>query len=39
LRALIGGRTARFAIGMRLAMRIVVWLDRPASDFVYAAKW
>jgi len=36
---LTGIRTARFAIGMRLAMRIVVWLDRPASDFVYAAKW
>ncbi len=30
---------ARFAIGMKLAMRIVCWLDRPARDFIYAAKW
>jgi hypothetical protein len=36
---LTGIRTARFAIGMRLAMRIVQWLDRPASTFVYAGKW
>jgi hypothetical protein len=34
-----GIRRARFAIGMRLAMRIVAWLDRPARDFVYAANW
>ena len=34
-----GIRTARFAIGMRLAMRIVQWLDRPASTYVYAAEW
>ena len=36
---LTGIRTARFAIGMKLAMRIVQWLDCPASAFVYAAKW
>jgi hypothetical protein len=34
-----GIRRARFAIGMRLAMRIVQWLDRPARDFIYTAKW
>ena len=36
---LSGLRTAKFATGMRLAMRITQWLDRPASDFVYAARW
>jgi transcriptional regulator with XRE-family HTH domain len=36
---LTGIRTARFAIGMRLAMQIVQWLDRPAATFIYAAKW
>ncbi len=36
---LSGIRTARFAIGMRLAMRITQWLARPASAFVYAAEW
>ena len=36
---LTGLRTARFATGMDLAMRIVQWLDRPAADFIYAAKW
>jgi len=34
-----GIRTARYAIGMTLAMRITQWLERPASAFVYAAKW
>lgn len=34
-----GIRTARFSIGMRLAMRIVQWLERPAADFIYAAEW
>jgi hypothetical protein len=34
-----GIRTARFAIGMRLAMRVVQWLDCPASTFIYAGKW
>lgn len=32
-------RTARYAIGMRLAMNIVQWLGRPAADFVDAALW
>jgi len=36
---LTGIRRARFAIGMKLAMRIVVWPDRPARDFIYAANW
>ena len=36
---LTGIRTARYAIGMRLAMTIVQWLERPAAAFVYAAKW
>ena len=36
---LTGLRTARFATGMDVAMRIVQWLDRPAADFVYPAKW
>jgi hypothetical protein len=36
---LTGIRTARYAIGMKLAMRIVQWLERPASAFIYAAEW
>lgn len=36
---LSGIKRARFAVGMKLAMRIVTWLDRPARDFVYAANW
>jgi hypothetical protein len=36
---LSGIKRARFAISMRLAMRIVTWLDRPARDFVDAASW
>ncbi|HKW10330.1 MAG TPA: hypothetical protein VJO33_08115, partial [Gemmatimonadaceae bacterium] len=36
---LTGIKTARYAIGMTLAMRIVQWLERPAADFIYAAKW
>jgi len=36
---LTGIRTARYAIRMTLAMRIVMWLDRPASAFIYAAEW
>jgi hypothetical protein len=36
---LTGIKRARFAIGMRLAMRIVRWLNRPARDFIYVAKW
>ena len=36
---LTGIKKARFAIGMRLAMRITQWVGRPASDFIYAARW
>jgi hypothetical protein len=36
---LTGIRTARYAIGMRLAMSIVQWLDQPARAFIYAAEW
>jgi hypothetical protein len=32
-------RNARFAISMTVAMRITQWLERPASDFIYAAGW
>jgi hypothetical protein len=32
-------RTAKYATGMDVAMRIVQWLRRPAADFVYPAKW
>jgi len=34
-----GLRTARFATGMNTAMRIVQWLEQPAADFIYPAKW
>jgi len=34
-----GLRTVRYAIGMRLAMRIVQWLDQPAAAFIHAATW
>jgi hypothetical protein len=36
---LTGLRTAKFATGMDLAMRIAQWLGRPAADFVYRATW
>ncbi len=36
---LSGIRRARFAISIKLAMRIVQWLDCPAREFVYAAGW
>jgi len=36
---LTGMRTAKFAAGMDLAMRVTQWVDRPAADFVYAATW
>jgi hypothetical protein len=36
---LTGLRTAKFATGMDLAMRIVQWMGRPAADFVYPASW
>ena len=36
---LSGLKTVRYAISMRLAMRITQWLGRPAADFVYPAEW
>jgi hypothetical protein len=36
---LTGLRTAKFATGMMLAMRITQWLGCPAAAFVYAARW
>jgi hypothetical protein len=36
---LSGIKRARFAISMRLAMRILTWLDRPAREFIHAANW
>jgi hypothetical protein len=36
---LTGLKTARYATNMRIAMRIVQWLERPAADFVDAAEW
>jgi hypothetical protein len=36
---LTGIRTARYAINMKLAMRIVQWLERPSTDFIYLARW
>ena len=29
----------RFATGIALAMRVVQWLRRPSSDFIYSARW
>jgi hypothetical protein len=36
---LTGLRTAKFATGMDLAMRIVQWIGLPAADFIYRATW
>ncbi len=36
---LTGLRTARFAMGMQLAMKIVQWLQTPARTFIYPASW
>jgi hypothetical protein len=36
---LTGLKTARFATGMALAMRITQWVGRPAADFIYLARW
>ena len=36
---LTGLRTAKFATGMRLAMRITQNLGKPAADFVYISTW
>lgn len=34
-----GIRTAKYAIGMVLMMRIVMWLEQPSARFIYAATW
>jgi hypothetical protein len=36
---LTGLKTARFATGMELAMRVTQWVGRPAADFMYPARW
>jgi hypothetical protein len=36
---LTGIRTARYAIGMKLMMRIVQWLGQPSATFIYPAEW
>ncbi len=36
---LTGLKTARFATGMALAMRITQWVGRPAAEFIYRARW
>lgn len=36
---LTGLRTAKFATGIQLAMRITQTLHRPTADFVYIAEW
>jgi hypothetical protein len=36
---LTGLGTAKFATGMKLAMRITQALRRPAADFIYPAEW
>lgn len=36
---LTGLKGAKFATGIALAMRITQWLQRPAADFVYCARW
>jgi hypothetical protein len=36
---LTGLRTARFAMGMQLAMKIVQWLETPATTFIHPATW
>lgn len=36
---LTGLKSARFATGMNLAMRITQWVGQPAADFVYLARW
>ena len=34
-----GLKRVHLAIGMKLAMRVAQWLERPVADFVYAAEW
>jgi hypothetical protein len=34
-----GLKNAKFATGMKLAMRITQWVEQPAADFIYPARW
>jgi hypothetical protein len=36
---LTGLKSARYATGMGLAMRITQWVARPAAEFMYVARW
>jgi hypothetical protein len=36
---LTGLKTARYAIGMKLMMRIVVWIGCPAATFIQSTRW
>jgi hypothetical protein len=36
---LTGLKTARYATGIGLAMRITQWAGRPAAEFIYTARW
>jgi hypothetical protein len=36
---LTGIRTAKFGLGMNVAMAITQWLHRPAAAFIYPAEW
>jgi hypothetical protein len=36
---LTGLKSARYATGMGLAMRITQWVGRPAAGFMYLARW
>jgi hypothetical protein len=36
---LTGLRTAKFATGINLAMKIAQWTGQPGAHFVYAARW
>ncbi len=32
-------KTAKFATGIKIALCITQWLERPAADFIYPARW
>lgn len=34
-----GLKTARYAIGMKLMMRVVQWIGQPAATFIFSARW
>ena len=38
-RQLTGLKSARFATGIGLAMRVTQWVGCPAADFIYVARW